>query len=394
MSILCCVLFLAFPAVILFAATKLKFVEKIGIVLLCYILGMVVGNIGILPESFTTASAGGDSVLSLLQSITICLALPLVLFSLDLRKWLKIAKEGMFCMLLACVAIIIVTLVLNLCFSGHGDDVAKYSAATVSVYTGGTVNLASIKLAIGMSENDYIAFNTYDAVVSMLYIFFLSTVGRKFFQKVFRLRPYKPIGTEEGEMGSEVDESAASYKNLIKPANMKGLGIALLLSAAIFAVSYGLNMLVSQFDAGLGMTVMMLSITSISIGLSFIEKIRKIKYTFQLGMYIIYVFCFSVAASADLNALLNPNLIIVLYVVIGIFGGLLLHGLLCKLAKINTDTFIITSVSAVCSPPFVPAVAASLKNKEILISGLATGVVGYAIGNYLGILVHYVFQLI
>lgn len=394
MSILCCILFIAFPAVILFAATKLKFVEKIGIVLLCYILGMVVGNIGILPDSFTVAADGGDSVLSLLQSITICLALPLVLFSLDLRKWLKIAKEGMLCMLLACVAIIIVTLVLNLCFAGQGDDVAKYSAATVSVYTGGTVNLASIKLAIGMSENDYIAFNTYDAVVSMLYIFFLSTVGRKFFQKVFRLRPYKPVGAAEGEMAEEVDESAASYKNLLKPANIKGLGVALLISAGIFAVSYGLNMLVSQFDAGLGMTVMMLSITSISIGLSFIEKIRKIKYTFQLGMYIIYIFCFSVAASADLNALLNLNVTIVLYVVIGIFGGLLLHGLFCKLARINTDTFIITSVSAVCSPPFVPAVAASLKNKEILISGLATGVVGYAIGNYLGILVHYVFQLI
>jgi len=56
------------------------------------------------------------------------------------------------------------------------------------------------------------------------------------------------------------------------------------------------------------------------------------------------------------------------------------------------DTFIITSVSAVCSPPFVPGVAAALKNKAIIISGLTTGIVGYAIGNYLGIFFAYLFR--
>ncbi len=395
MNILFCVLFLAFPALIIFAATKLKFVEKIGIVLLCYIFGMIVGNIGVLPESFTaTPPGGGDSTLSLLQSVTICLALPLVLFSLDLRKWLKIAKKGMFCMLLACISIIVVTLVLNLALSGSFDDVSKYSAAAVSVYTGGTVNLASIKLAIGMSENDYIAFNTYDAVLSLIYIFFLSTFGQRFFTKVFKLKTYSPLGSGNTNMGDEVDESAKSYKNLVKPANMKGLAVALLLSAVIFGVSYALNMLVSKFNPSLGMTVMMLSITSLSIALSFVEKIRNIKYTFQLGMYIIFVFCFSVAASADLNALMHPNLAVLLYVLIGIFASMLIHAILCKITKIDTDTFIITSVSAVCSPPFVPAVAASLKNKEIMVSGLATGVVGYAIGNYLGIAIHYLYNLI
>lgn len=394
MNILLCILFVAFPALIVFASAKIKAVEKIGIVLLCYILGMIVGNVGILPESFTVAQNGGDSTLSLLQSITICLALPLVLFSLDLRKWLKIAKKGMFCMLLACIAIVVVAAGIHLVLADKSPDSAKYAAAAVSVYTGGTVNLASIKLAIGMSENDYIAFNTYDAVISIIYIFFLSTVGQKFFRKVFKLKPYKSAGGDGETVSDNVDESAASYKALINPKNFKGLAVALLLSAVIFGISYALNLLVSKFDAGLGMTVMMLSITSLSIALSFIEKVRNIKHTFQLGMYIIFVFCFSVAASADFKALLNFNYVIFVYVFVSIALSLALHAILCKLAKIDTDTFIITSVSAVCSPPFVPAVAASLKNKEILISGLATGVVGYAIGNYLGIAINYLFEMI
>jgi uncharacterized membrane protein len=38
------------------------------------------------------------------------------------------------------------------------------------------------------------------------------------------------------------------------------------------------------------------------------------------------------------------------------------------------------------SPPFVPAVASALKNREIILPGLIIGLVGYAVGNYLGVL--------
>jgi len=38
-------------------------------------------------------------------------------------------------------------------------------------------------------------------------------------------------------------------------------------------------------------------------------------------------------------------------------------------------------------PPFVPAVAGAIKNKEIIVSGLTVGIIGYAVGNYLGVLV-------
>jgi uncharacterized membrane protein len=37
------------------------------------------------------------------------------------------------------------------------------------------------------------------------------------------------------------------------------------------------------------------------------------------------------------------------------------------------------------SPAFVPMVARSLRNPAILMSGMATGILGFAIGNYLGI---------
>ena len=457
-------MFAAVPAVLIFVCVKISALKKLGVVLLCYLLGMIIGNVGLLPHSFITPSNTtvtvtsednlphtvnifrsdskgnevfdtvtldstnnyavslkapyespdketysytsddnnvtilsnpGDSSLSLLQSITICFGLPLVLFSLDIKNFFKIAKKGLLCMLLACISIIVVTFILHLIFRSADPDSAKYAAGAVAVYTGGTVNFAAIRTAIGISNDSFIVFNTYDSVVSVIYIFFLSTVGTKFFTKILRLRPFEENDRTTGTIDSSaMDESVYAYKEILKKENILGLLAALGISAAIFGVSYALNMLVSSFNPSLGMTVMMLSITTLSIALSFIRRIREIRRTFQLGMYIIYIFCFSVACSADFRALLNFSLPIFCYVFVSILASLLLHSLLSRLFKIDAHTMIITSVSAICSPPFVPAMAAALNNSAILISGLVTGVVGYAVGNYLGNAVYYLYSLI
>ena len=46
--------------------------------------------------------------------------------------------------------------------------------------------------------------------------------------------------------------------------------------------------------------------------------------------------------------------------------------------------------SLLCSPPFVPPVVGAMKNKKVLISGIAIGLVGYAVGTYLGVLIAYI----
>jgi len=78
-----------------------------------------------------------------------------------------------------------------------------------------------------------------------------------------------------------------------------------------------------------------------------------------------------------------------LYVLIAVFGSMLIHVLFSWIFKIDTDTTIITITALSMSPPFVPVVAGALKNKEIIVTGITIGVFGYAIGNYLGIAIAY-----
>lgn len=375
MNILLAILFILLPAPIIWLNNRVKIIEKIGIVIVCYALGMLVGNIGVIPESFS-------GIQTTIQDVSVCLALPLILFSIDIKKWKKTAKTGLVCMGLAVASIATTVLILHLIFRGNNPNVADYGALAIGVYTGGTVNVASIAAATRIPENTYIMFNTVDMVISSLYMIFLTSVGRKFFQKVFRLPAFK--GDTNVETVSVEDDN--SYKGMAKPAILGKLVLAFLLSGAIVGVSY----VVGTFVKGYETAVTILLITTLSLLCSLIKPIREIKKTSPLGMYIIYIFCFTVATMADFSEFKNFDFTLLFYITISIFGSMIVHAIFCKLAKVDSDTMIVTSVSAICSPPFVPVVAAALNNNAVLISGLTTGIIGYAIGNYLGVFMHFV----
>jgi uncharacterized membrane protein len=88
---------------------------------------------------------------------------------------------------------------------------------------------------------------------------------------------------------------------------------------------------------------------------------------------------------ADVTQFSNTSIYILYYVTLVIFGSLFLHVLFAWIFRIDTDTLIISSSAMIFSPPFVPAIANALHNKEIILSGLTVGIVGYTIGNYIGI---------
>ena len=75
------------------------------------------------------------------------------------------------------------------------------------------------------------------------------------------------------------------------------------------------------------------------------------------------------------------------YLLIAVFGSLFLQFIFAKLLKIDADMMVISSVTFINSPPFVPMMAAAMKNKDVLVPGLSIGIIGYAAGNYLGFLV-------
>ena len=69
-----------------------------------------------------------------------------------------------------------------------------------------------------------------------------------------------------------------------------------------------------------------------------------------------------------------------------VFVSLAIHAIICRLMRVDADSMVISSVAFINSPPFVPMISNAMKNRTALVTGITSGLMGYAVGNYLGIL--------
>ncbi|HRZ41870.1 MAG TPA: DUF819 family protein [Bacteroidales bacterium] len=371
--------FLLAPAGILYLCQKVPFLAKIGAIVLAYVLGFLVGNIGIIDPSFSKTQ-------QTLSEVMVMLAIPLLLFSLRIRSWIKVSGKTFMALLLGVIALVVMIASGHRLFGEQVPESWKVAGMLTGVYSGGTPNLASIKEALQVTDDTYILTHTYDIVMSTAYLFFLITIGKVLFRR-FLPRFHSPGKTGEGDNG--VQEIAEDYTGIFKAGIIGPLLGAVGISVLILAAGFGLSTIVPK---DYSTVVAILSITTFGILLSMVPAVSRIKKSFETGMYFILVFSLVVASLADFSKFNIESLNLMLYVGYAVFGTLFLHVLLAKLFRIDADTTIITSVSMIFSPPFVPMVAGALKNKEIILSGLITGLIGYAIGNYLGITIAYLLK--
>lgn len=260
-------------------------------------------------------------------------------------------------------------------------DLWKIGGLLIGVYTGGTPNLAALKLMLDVPNDTYILVNAYDMVISAVYFLFLISFGQRVFNRVLPRFRFTGKGEAAAAIKGECEELFwGLHKREYRISLLKAVGVSIL----IFAVAASTTLFIPQNSQ---MIVVILLITSGGIGLSFVPAINKLPKTFDLGMYFILIFSIVVASMVNFTELIYSDLTLMYYVGWVIFGSLLLQVVVSALFKIDTDTVIVSSTALICSPPFVPAVAGALKNKEIVVSGITVGIVGYAIGNYLGVII-------
>lgn len=359
------------PLVILHLCHKYKFINKLGAVVIAYLIGLIVGNVGILPE-------GSSTVQDLITTITIPLAIPLLLFSANIKEWKHLAKVTFLSLIIGVFSITLVVVAGFFIFREMPNS-WKISGMLVGVYTGGTPNLASLKMMLDVDADTYILTHTYDMAISVAYLAFLMTMGQRFFHMI--LKPFPSIDHIDDNKdydGKDPYQGMLTRKKLIPL--LAALGVAVL----IFGVAGGISLLVNENQQ---MVVVILIITTLSILASLVPSINRIDKTFEAGMYLILIFSVVVASMADVTkfAGLTPGLFG--FITLAVFGSLTIHVILSKIFKVDADTLMITSTSLVCSPPFVPVIAAAIGNKKVIVSGLTVGIIGYAIGNYLGYIV-------
>lgn len=368
--------FCLIPAGVLWLCKKYSILGKIGPVLLLYALGIIIGNIGLMPEQL-------PAVQELLSNAMVPLAIPLMLFGCTFN--MKGARSQILALVTGMISVAVAVVTGYLIFGQDMPEGAKIGGMLTGVYTGGTINLAALKTMLGVKDETYILINSYDILISFMYLSFLLAVGIKLFRKFLP----NTLGTftekDEATIKSEMEkENRKPFRSLFTRKGAAYVAILLGLTILIVGISAGVAILLPD---SMFMTIFILMLTTLGIGCSFIKKIHNMKYSYDIGMYFIYIFCIVVASMADLSELnLLAGLDLLGYLLIAVFGSLLLQVIFAKIFRIDADMMVIASVTYINSPPFVPMMAAAMKNKDVLIPGLTIGVIGYAAGNYLGFL--------
>lgn len=377
------VLFYLFvPAVVLRLCHLSKMADKIGAVLICYLVGMIFGALVINEQRFAIPDT--------ISSIMIPLALPMLLFEVNIRNWSKMAGKAFLSMLLAVFGLVVLIFLGYAIFKDSVPHAAKVSGMLVGVYTGGTPNLASIKAALSVPDDLYIAVNTVDMLIGAAYLLFLFSYAKPLLSKFLPAYKSKYPQQEFDNNFPPKEEQKLTLNLWLKKVKFRHILAAFGVSLLCAAIGGGLGLLVK--NPAYQMAVIILSITTLGILAANLKPVKKIEGSFDTGMYLILIFSVAVASMADFKNISSQLLPLIGFLTLVIFGSLILHVLFCKIFKIDTDTTIITSVALICSPPFVPVVCGAIKNREVMISGITVGVVGYALGNYLGIAIAYLLQ--
>jgi len=371
--------FVLFPVLVIYLCQKLPVLNKLGAVIICYVVGILIGNISILPENIF-------GVQDTLMTLVIPLAIPLIFFSVDIKRWSRLAGKS-----LLSFTFVVISVVITVCFGFFmfrgmvGGESWKVSGMLIGVYTGGTPNLAAIGTALQVDPTVYLAAHTSDVAVGAIWLLIVIAVLQRVLLKF--LPAFQPLGDKsQSQEEANFDSYAGIFQRKVIVPLLGAFGIAV----GIFAVGAGLTFVVPK---EFSMVVAILTVSTLGILCSLIPAVRRIPMTFQLGQYFILIFCLVVSSMADVQKLLATAPAMIGLVAFVYFVSVAIHVALSAIARIDADTVIITSVAGLYSPPFVPMVAAALKNKEVIVSGVITGIIGWVIGTYLGIAVAYTLHM-
>ena len=389
-QILSLLFYFTFPSLIIFLCRKSSVMNKIGEILLLYIVGILISNLIIFPLGLGEQLQG---IQDSLTSVMILLAFPMILFGCDFKNW-KL-KKAIVALCIGLVSVVVIDVIGFYIFNDNQTGFEKIAGLLVGVYTGGTPNLASLKIALNVDAETYIFVHTFDMIISFVYLVFLMSFGIKVFRLFLRQQDTKtPRHQEESSVSGksqQLSNSATqqlenSYSGIFTqkhfPKTLGALGLAVL----IVGIGMGVSVIISgKVD---NMLILILTMTTLSIAASFLPFVRKMEKSYDAGMYMVLIFSLVVATMVDVTAIdYRAGANIIAYIAFVIFCSLILSIILSKIFKIDSDTMVITSVALINSPLFVPMIAESMKNKKVIITGIAVGVIGYAVGNYLGIIV-------
>lgn len=351
------------PMLCLWLVHRFKFLVALGPMVLAYLFGIALGNL--IPDLIH------ENLASTLCGIAVLLAIPLLLFLVDIRQWVGLARDGLIGSLVVFAVVPGLCVAAAMLFAPRAAHFDQVAGMVTGLFTGGTVNMVAVATALQVSPELQVIMNAADMAVCGLYLFLLLGVGYRLF---LALNPRDDATIGLGNI-SEVGDTNSK----------EGIGKAGVLAVVIF----GLGLVVRELtpdpwkDTGA-----ILAVTTFGLLASELPRVRTWRGAEFLGEFLLLIFGFSMGLLARLDKLGGAEALLYMgYMAVVLVAVVVVHAAICWVLKVEGATIAITSAAGIYGPAFVAPVARRLGRPELIVPGIACGLMGVAGGTYAGILI-------
>ena len=261
---------------------------------------------------------------------------------------------------------------------------AALSGLFSATYIGGSLNFVAVGKALELIDTPlYAAALVVDIVAGTVFLVALCLIplwvwlGRWF--PAERIGPRPAIADADADTDTDVETPAPAV-----PAPFDSsvdIGLSLGLAAAICFMGDMISELL-----GLGQySILVITVLALGLAASFPVFLSRLRLESELGTLFLYVFFAAIGAEALLGQVFLQQSEILLFAAILLAVHLLVILFGSMLFRVDLPQTLIASNACVLGPATAVAVAAAQGRRHLITPSLMCGILGYAIGSFLGV---------
>lgn len=379
---------IVWASVSIYLEQRYSWASKISGAIIALIGAIFLSNTGIIP----TESPVYDSV----WGVIVPLAIPLLLFHVNIKKIWKESSKLLVIFLLSSIGTVAGTIISFFLLKDHIPYLDKIGAMMSASYIGGGVNFAAMAAKFEAPGELVSAAVVADNLMMAIYFIILMIIPTlAFFRKCYSIPHVLEVESgNTNESGQTLAESFWKRKDISLKDIALSVGTAFLLVIISFKIAGFFDTLIpSGEDASILFNLLnglvgdkylvLTTITFIVLGL-FPRYFDNINGSQEIGTYLIYIFFVVIGIPASIPLIIKNAPLLLLFVFIIVLINMIVSLIAGKLLKANLEDILLASNANIGGPTTAAALAIAKGWKDLIGPILVVGTIGYIIGNYVG----------
>lgn len=345
--------------------------SRVGASLLTLAFGAAVSNAGLVPA----ASPVYDTIAGPVTN----LAIAWLLLAVNLGDMKKAGSRVLGAFGLAVLGVVLGAFLGALTFApALGENTWRLAGVFTGTYTGGSLNFVAVGKGVGLPQEVWAGATAADALTGALWM------AATLVAPLWLGRFFPPVPKELTELSDGPEGGAGTHHPFFAPARLSALDLAVLLAAGILLITAAdlTAKLIPQVPS-------VLWLTTYALILGHTRWFHRAEGALQLGTMVLHLFFVVIGIWARVSEIVSVGTVVFLYTltVVGVQGLVVYGG--GRLLRLDVGSLSVASQASVGGPSTALAVAVAREWPGLILPGIIVGLLGYAVGTYLGFGVAY-----